>query len=97
MSKKDVMGKFLERSKELVKNDLFVRYGSNELRGVDISLDDIYVVWSAKTLQNCKALLSTDIVDGLYYESTYNGDNKEIYFDTYKKLKNIPVPFDINE
>lgn len=50
--------------------------------------EDVYVVWSCKTLQNNKALLSTDIEDGRYYEVTFNGDKGELYLDRYKKEKN---------
>ena len=49
---------------------------------------DVFVVWSCKTLQNSKALLSTTISDGMYYELTYNGDKKELYLDAYKKFEN---------
>lgn len=49
---------------------------------------EVYVVWSCKTLQNNKALLSTSLFDGMYYELTYNGDKKELYFDAYKKFEN---------
>lgn len=52
---------------------------------------DVYVVWFSKTLQNWKALLSTDIPDGLYYEVTYNGDLKEAYVDTYSKVSNVAI------
>ena len=41
-----------------------------------------------KTLQNAKALLSTTVSDGMYYELTYNGDKKELYLDAYKKWEN---------
>ena len=51
--------------------------------------DDVFVVWSCKTLQNHKALLSTTVSDGMYYELTYNGDKHELYFDAYKKWQNI--------
>ena len=56
-----------------------------------ITTDDVYVVWCCKTLQNNKALLSTTISDGMYYEITYNGDKNEIYFDAYKKWKNSKI------
>ena len=49
---------------------------------------NVYVVWNCKTLQNNKALLSTDRSDGMYFECTYNGDKKELYFDAYQKLEN---------
>lgn len=56
--------------------------------GVKISADNVYVVWWCKTLQNAKALLSTTLADGMYYEITYNGDKNEFYFDAYKKFEN---------
>lgn len=49
---------------------------------------DVFVVWSCKTLQNCKALISTTLPDGMYYECTYNGDKNEMYLDAYKKFEN---------
>ena len=52
---------------------------------------DVFVVWSCKTLQNNKALLSTTISDGMYYEITYNGDEQEAYLDAYKKFENRVV------
>lgn len=55
---------------------------------VNVSINDIYVVWFCKTLQNWKALISTTLPDGMYYEVTYNGDKKEIYLDAYKKFEN---------
>ena len=54
-----------------------------------ISESDVFVVWYCKTFQNHKALLSTTIPDGMYYEFTYNGDDRELYMDEYKKWKNV--------
>ena len=51
--------------------------------------DDVYVVWQVKVLQNFKALLSTKMSDGMYYEFTYNGDEDEMYLDVYKKWTNV--------
>ena len=52
---------------------------------------DIYVVWFCKTLQNWKAILSTDIEKGWLFEVTYNGDKHESYLDAYKKAENHVV------
>ena len=60
--------------------------------GKQITEDDVFIVWMCKTLQNSKALLSTTLFDGMYYELTYNGDKKELYVDAYKKWKNFVVP-----
>lgn len=57
-------------------------------KSVEQPMFDIYVVWYCKTLQNHKALLGTSLLDGMYYELTYNGDKKELYFDAYKKFEN---------
>ena len=56
--------------------------------GKQITEDDVFIVWMCKTLQNSKALLSTTLFDGMYYELTFNGDKKELYFDAYKKWEN---------
>lgn len=56
-----------------------------------ITKDDVYVVWSTKVLQNNKALLSTPLSDGMYYELTYNGNKNQIYIDAYKKFENMAV------
>lgn len=56
-----------------------------------IAEEDVYIVWICKTLQNNKALLSTNVSDGMYYEITHNGDKKETYVDAYKKFKNYVV------
>ena len=55
---------------------------------VKITQDNVYVVWFSKTLQNWKAMVSTTVSDGMYYELTHNGDNKETYLDAYKKWEN---------
>lgn len=52
---------------------------------------EVFIVWFSKTLQNWKALISTTISDGMYYEVTYNGDKKKTYLDAYKKWENVCV------
>lgn len=82
---------FIPKAKELVaeytNEHTDISAGAYRL----ISAEDVYVVWYAKTLQNAKALLSTPLPDGMYYEVTLNGDKDEIYFDAYKKFHNIKV------
>lgn len=76
--------KFIEICKEEVK-----KYAMEHLDKSDNMLKfDVFVVWQCKILQNNKALLSTTLFDGMYYELTYNGDKKELYFDAYKKFEN---------
>lgn len=57
-------------------------------RSEDYPLYEVYVVWYCKSLQNHKALLSTSLSDGMYYELTLNGNLQELYFDAYKKFEN---------
>lgn len=77
---------FLNKCKEIVRD-----YANEHLDKSDnkqITIEDVFIVWSCKTLQNNKALLSTTLFDGMYYEITHNGDKKEIYVDAYKKFEN---------
>ena len=59
--------------------------------GKQITEDDVFIVWMCKTLQNSKALASTTLFDGMYYELTFNGNKKELYVDAYKKWENFMV------
>jgi hypothetical protein len=83
----------LWRSKDFILKvkELVAEYANEHLDKSDnkqITVDDVFIVWSCKTLQNNKALASTTLFDGMYYEITYNGDKNEIYFDAYKKWEN---------
>lgn len=75
-------------------NDEFLKIAVEEVRRYtnehleDSQGYDVYVVWVCKTLRNNKELLSTTLSDGMYFECTYNGDKKELYFDAYQKLEN---------
>lgn len=82
---------FITLAKELVKR--YIRDHLDVTDGEPRSYD-VYVVWSCKTLQNHKALISTSLHDGMYYEVTYNGDKKEFYLDAYKKFQNRCVPIE---
>lgn len=80
---------FIKLCKQMVVN-----YANNRLDKTDgktITENDVFIVWSCKTLQNNKALLSTTLSDGMYYEITHNGDKNETYFDAYKKWENFVI------
>ena len=62
--------------------------------GLKINDENVFIVWFSKTLQNFKALVSTTVSDGMYYELTYNGDKKELYLDAYKKWENRAIKFE---
>lgn len=66
---------FMTRAKQLV-----VDYFNSHVDAADgkkLTMEDVFVVWFSKTLQNWKALVST-----------HNGDKKETYLDVYKKWEN---------
>lgn len=79
---------------ELMKQAVF-NYVKSHLditdKDVNFTESDVYIVWACKTLQNWKALISTTLPDGMYYECTYNGDKKEMYLDAYKKFENVGI------
>ena len=78
-----------EKARKIVMN--YFNSHIDKTNNKQIILDDVYVVWFSKTLQNWKALVSTSVSDGMYYEITYNGDKNETYVDVYKKWENFTV------
>lgn len=80
---------YQEKAKKIV-----IDYYNDRVEKTDnkkLTANEVFVVWFSKTLQNWKALISTTISDGMYYEVTYNGDKKETYLDAYKKWENVCV------
>ena len=77
----------LDYFKSLVLN----YYRKNIEGGEKLTMDNVFVVWSCKTLQNYKALIATSANDMLFFELTYNGDKRETYIDVYDKRENIVV------
>lgn len=81
------MKEFEEVCKDKLVEWYNARATSNKLP--KINKENTFVVWYCKTLQNYKALLSTDVSgDGIYAEYTYNGDKTELYEDVYSKVSN---------
>lgn len=79
---------------------IIAQYANKHLDKTDgkrITEDDVFIVWLCKALQNNKALASTTLFDGMYYEITYNGDKKEMYLDAYKKWENKCISLDCRD
>ena len=74
----------VDRAKEIVSEYIVDHLDKSD----NIPSFNVYVVWQCKALQNWKFLLSSSLLDGMYYELTYNGDKKEWYLDAYKKFEN---------
>lgn len=71
----------------LEKTDTHVTFGE----------DEVYVVWFSFTLGNWKALISTTLPDGMYYEVTRNAAKGETYLDAYKKFDNQCIKDDSDD
>lgn len=84
---------FLKKCKEIVRQYTIEHCDKSD----NINEFEVFVVWNCKTLQNNKALLSTTLFDGMYYEITLNGDKQEIYLDAYKKFENRCIKIESEE
>lgn len=62
-----------------------------EHTGPKVAVDDLYLVWFCKTLKNYKVMISTDVVNDIYFEVTFNGETNEIYLDVYTKQHNRAI------
>lgn len=52
----------------------------------NLNIEDTYIVSFTYILGNWKALISTKLPDGRYYEVTYNKEKHETYVDIYTKV-----------
>ena len=79
----------IQTAKELVVKayDENVRVGRARLGS-----GDVYVVWFSYTLGNWKALLSTVLPDGAYYEVIHDREKSVTYVDTYVKIAQNITP-----
>lgn len=79
--------RFIDKAKKIVEDYAVEHLDKSE----PTPIFEVFVVWNAYILGNIKALLSTTLSDGMYYEVTYNKAKNEIYFDAYKKFENRKV------
>ena len=63
----------------------YANKGPNDIQ--EISVDDVFVVWACKALQNYKCIVGTRVA-AVLAEYTYNGNDGVLYEDVYKKIMN---------
>ena len=56
--------------------------------GIVVDKEDVFIVWSCKTVQNRKYILGNRVTDDIF-ELTLNGDNREVYIDVYRKINKV--------
>lgn len=56
--------------------------------GIYVDKEDIFIVWSCKTVQNRKYILGNRVTDDIF-ELTLNGDDREVYIDVYRKVNKV--------
>lgn len=81
----------IARARDLVFNYVKARLEKTDTH-VTFAPDEVYVVWFCFILGGWKALISTSLPDGMYYEVTYNAAKGETYLDAYKKFDNVCIP-----
>lgn len=82
---------YIKKAKRCVLTSLDSSFKSH-----DFDEKDLYVVWFSKTLDNWKALISTDKVlmyddESLYFEVTHDGLKGMTYVDRYDKVSNKAI------
>lgn len=83
--------RFLKKAKLLAYEDMTKQCGDNDFP----ALEEFFVVWFSKTLQNWKALVNCSDGEetyGYYWEITHDGNEHQTYVDRYKKESNVVIP-----
>ena len=77
----------MEHFQSVCKNKLVEWYNKNN--DTKINLEDTFIVWSCKALQNYNCIVATKAHGcGILAEYTYNGDLRKVYEDVYEKISN---------
>ena len=64
---------------------------------VEITIDDVYEVTHSYILGNQKAMISTSLPDGKYYEVTYDATRHFMYIDCYVKFDQELIEIELNK
>jgi Family of unknown function (DUF6275) len=82
--------RYLGLAKTLVADNYNDHHDETETPPLDV--DDIYIVWWVKVLNNWKAVLASSVVRGMVWMVSFNGGKSEAYIEIYRKINNVKVP-----
>jgi hypothetical protein len=81
--------RFLTMAKRLVADNYNAHQDEEETP--PLTIDDLYIVWFSKVLNNWRAQVQSSLVRGLLWMVTYNGPKNEAYIEVYRKINNTKV------
>lgn len=95
MTKSQCNGMTEDAFRKLAKDAVVDYWNNNAVLALTygkIDVDDVYVTWQCKAIENFKALLGVNCDgDGLYFEFTLHDKMNRCYLDVYKKHTQIVV------
>lgn len=83
-----------EQAKILVFDYVIDHLDPSDGKHSTFGLNEVYIVSFSYILGNWKALISTSLPDGMYYEVTFDKQYGVVYLDPYKRFdhKEIAIP-----
>ena len=76
---------------DMFKKIVLDYYHSNVDGGNVVTEENVFIVWSCKTLQNYKAIIAVAFKDERLFEVTYDGDKCRTYLDVYEKKDKVVI------
>lgn len=83
----NLAGPYQTKAMHIVRSYIMSQFDKSD----EVTPFEIYVVWFCFILGGWKALISTDIQDGMYYEVTHDHHKACTYLDVYKKFYNTMI------
>lgn len=81
--------RYLTMAKRLVMENYNEHH--NEEESPPLIIDDLYIIWFTKVLNNWRAQVASSVVRGLVWMVTYNGSKSEAYIEVFRKINNTKV------
>lgn len=86
---------FIATAKQVILD--IVRQQLDPTDEVKLSIDDVYEVTHSYILGNQKAMISTNLQDGKYYEVTYDKAHDLMYIDCYVRFNQHVFGIELSE